>query len=156
MILIEKVEKSTWRLLRNTAIFAVICASPIVIFFGVWVVGAGGSDDGSPELAAEWRELLSTFPDPDTATEADERIWMIQCDNGEWLFGLAQCSHGAWRCGGGTVVTKDSDGELRSFCGHVCASVGSPFPGPAEDLPALYQQIEEIGFKTLVAKAGGE
>lgn len=105
------------RIVRRLLAFLV---TPIVLVFGFWFASSVGSDRGSAELASEWHTLLSKFADPDTASAGNERIWVIRCDNGEWMFGLAQGSHGIWKRGGGTVVTKDSNGDIRSFRGHVC------------------------------------
>jgi hypothetical protein len=141
------------RLLKRGAILA----TPVVAFFGLWFASSAGSDRGSPKLASEWSHQLSGFTDPDAAVASNEGIWVIRCENGEWMFGLAQGSHGIWRRGGGTVVTKDSNGALRSYRGHVCRSTGTPFWGsPTEDLATVYQAITDLGFKALGADVDGK
>lgn len=150
---------STRRILKVSAIlFAALAAlaTPVVVFFGLWFASEAGSDRGSPELASAWRKLLSEFGDPNSAASANERIWVIHCENGEWMFGLAQGSHGIWKRGGGTVVTKDSNGDLRSYRGHVCWPAGSPFRGcSTENLASVYQSITDRGFKALGAEDSG-
>src|SRR5262249_23209580 len=49
---------------------AVLLALPCV-FFGLWFAAAASNNSGSPALAAEWRDHLAQFPDPDTARAAD-------------------------------------------------------------------------------------
>jgi hypothetical protein len=108
---------------------------------------SAGSSLGSPELAAEWRDHLAQYPDPDTASAADPEVIVLRFRNGEWVFGRSQNSHGVWYRGGGTVVVRDSSGQTRAFFGHVCGGgqlgIGSP------DLPSLaefYKQMAEAGF----------
>jgi len=142
------------RFLKRGAIVIAALAAPFVAFFGLWFASSAGSDRGSPKLASEWIHQLSEFADPDAAADSNERVWVIHCENGEWMFGLAQGSHGIWRRGGGTVVTKDSNGDIRSYRGHVCWSSGTPFRGcSTDDLGILYQAITDLGFKALGADA---
>ena len=134
--------------LKLGVIVIAVLAMPFVAFFGLWIASSAGSDRGSPKLASEWSHQLSEFTDPDAAVASNKRVWVIDCENGEWMFGLAQGSHGIWRRGGGTVVTKDSNGDVRSYRGHVCCSTGTPFRGSAtDDLATLYQEITDLGFK---------
>ena len=140
----------TKRLLRITVVLVIVVFNPITVFLGSWYASSGGSDRGYPELAAEWRSLLGRFEEPDSASAENKRIWVIHCDNGEWIFGVAQGSHGLWRRGGGTVVTKDSNGDMRSCRGHVCSPYGSPFEECASaDLAAVYKEIDRYGFSAL-------
>jgi len=148
-----KTKTNTNRFLRILGIFVAVLVLPFALFFGFWVASSLGSSQGSLELASEWRTLLSRFADPDTASTNNERIWVIRCDNGEWMFGLAQGSHGIWKRGGGTVVTKDSNGDIRSFRGHVCWSSGSPFRGcHTGNLATVYKEIRNLGFHALSAE----
>src|SRR5262245_10668661 len=78
------------------------------------------NDKGSPDLAARWKAELIEYRTPDEAQTRNPDVIVIKFDNGEWLFGLCRSSHGAWRSGGGTVVVKDSKGQIRAFFGHVC------------------------------------
>ena len=137
------------RTIRFPRIVGMLLIIP-VIPIALWFAGSAGSDQGSARLASEWRALLSQFNDPDTAVTENERIWVIRCKNDEWIFGLAQGSHGIWRRCGGTVVTKDSNGVTRSFRGHVCWPTGSPFRGcSTESLAAVCGEIGEMGFHPL-------
>jgi hypothetical protein len=116
-----------------------------------------GSDRGSLALATEWRKQLGEYSDPKAAVVFDQKVWVIHCENGEWMFGLAQGSHGVWKRGGGTVVTKDSNGDTRSYYGHVCWPNGSPFRGcPTENLAAVYASIIDLGFEALGSEAAIE
>jgi hypothetical protein len=148
---------STRKILKIVGLLVAVLVTPIALFFGLWFASSAGSDRGSPKLAFEWSTLLSGFDDPDTATAENSRVWVIHCDNDEWMFGLAQGSHGIWRRGGGTVVTKDSDGEIRSFRGHVCWSSGTPFRGcDTTDLATVYNEIDSLGFSTLATESTTE
>ena len=153
----KKMKLNVRRFLKRGAIVIAALATPVVAFFGLWFASSAGSDRGSPKLASEWSLQLSEFTDPDAAVASNERVWVIRCENGEWMFGLAQGSHGIWRRGGGTVVTKDSNGDLRTYRGHVCWSTGTPFRGTStEDLATVYQAITDLGFKALSADADGK
>lgn len=109
------------------------------------------SDEGSPVLASEWRKELDAFATPDDAVKADPTIQVVKFKNGEWLFGRCQNSHGiSWRGGGGTMVMKDSRGEIRALKGHVC---GPRFlsGGWSEvaDLNTFYSRLKESEFVDL-------
>lgn len=109
------------------------------------------SDEGSPVLASEWRSELNAFATPDDAVKADPTIQVVKFKNGEWLFGRCQDSHGiSWRGGGGTMVMKDSRGEIRALKGHVC---GSRFlsGGSSEiaNLDTFYSRLKETNFVDL-------
>lgn len=154
---VRKDMKGTRRFLKIAGILVAALVTPFIFFFALWVAASFGSDRGSPELASEWRQMLSEFDDPDAATAADGRVWAIRCENGEWMFGIAQGSHGIWRRGGGTVVTKDSNGDLRSYRGHVCWPIGSPFRGGStESLAEVYEGIVNLGFEPLASAAEDE
>ena len=104
-----------WLLVGAAGVLSVPCC-----FFGFWAAAAGGSSRGSPELAAEWQAELSRYRTPEEAQAADPDVIVLRFDNGEWVFGRCQSSHGMWKRGGGTVVVKDSKGQVRAFFGHVC------------------------------------
>lgn len=73
---------------------------------------------GSPTFAAQWREILDQYPDPETAMSTRPEVMGKRFPNGEWVFGVDRDSH-KYR-DGGTVVVKDSRGRIRVFFGHVC------------------------------------
>ncbi len=153
----KKINASTRRLLKIAGFLIAVLVTPFILFFGLWMASSCGSDRGSPELASRWRILLSEFSDPNSAVATNERVWVIHCENGEWMFGLAQGSHGIWKRGGGTVVTKDSNGDLRSYRGHVCWPNGSPFRGcSTENLTTVYEAIINSGFEALDSEGANE
>ena len=126
------------------------CAGLLVLpcgFFGFWYAALAGSSSGSPDLAAEWRDHLAQYPDPDAAHAADPEVIVLRFRNGEWVFGRSQNSHGIWYRGGGTVVVRDSTGRTRAFFGHVCGGgqLGIGYP----ELPSLgdfYKRLVGSGF----------
>lgn len=133
----------------------ILIATPIVLFllapgafFAFWIIVAFGSDAGSPALAAEWRDEFTAYQAPAAATATDPTIEHIAFENGDWLIGRAQNSHGMWRRGGGTLVVKDSNGETHAFFGHVC---GGGFLrwgfGEHTDLRSFYKRVTEYGFQ---------
>ena len=77
-------------------------------------------NEGSPSLAMKWRNFFLAQPNPDVAVSRSEDVFVVHFPSGEWIMGLAQESHGIWPPGGGTVVLKDSNGQVRAFFGHVC------------------------------------
>jgi hypothetical protein len=97
------------------ALLAVPC-----LFFGFWGAASAGSDKGSSELAEKWRSELRNYQTPEEAVSKNKDVIIVRFANGEWVFGLCQSSHGVWKRGGGTVVVKDSNGQIRAFFGHVC------------------------------------
>ncbi len=126
------------------------CAAILVLpcgFLGFWIAAAGGSDKGSPALAAEWRNDLARYSEPDAAHSADPEIIVVRCRNGEWAFGRSKDSHGMWRRGGGTVVVRDSAGRTRVYFGHVCGGyeLGARGSEPLS-LDAYYKGMAESGF----------
>src|SRR5690349_12928592 len=105
------------RLALIGAILLLVCLGG---FFGFFWAAAAGSDSGSPELAEEWRATLSSVRDPSEAAARIPDTQIVRFPDGEWVIGLSANSHGVWVRGGGTVVVKDSRGQVRAFFGHVC------------------------------------
>lgn len=142
---LPSMKKRTKIILIATPI-ALIFLTPVA-FFAFWILAAGGSDAGSPKLAAEWRDDLAKYPTPDAAIDADTTIEHVRFPNGDWLIGRAQDSHGMWRRGGGTVVIKDSNGDTRVFFGHVCGGgfISWGF-GEHPDLISFYNRVSENEF----------
>ena len=124
-----------------------LVASVPVGFFIFFVAASSGHDQGSPKLAALWRDTLDKYNTPDEAAKHVHNLQVASFDNGQWAFGLAQNSHGAWLRGNGTIVVKDSQGNTRAFFGHVC--------GPSwlkrslsnnTDLDAFYAKLKDRDF----------
>lgn len=82
-------------------------------FFSAMAFGMG---KGDPRYAARWRDRLSALPD--SAKAAYSSIQSKRFPNGEWIFGVSSDSHDShW---GGTIVVKDSTGQIHTYFGHVC------------------------------------
>ncbi|WP_020470875.1 hypothetical protein [Zavarzinella formosa] len=105
---------------RLPLVIACIAGLSFCGFFCLFVAASGGSDRGSPQLAAEWRAALLAAAGPDEAAALDRDVVVLRFANGEWAFGKSQSSHGMWLRGGGTMVIRDSKGQVRAFFGHVC------------------------------------
>jgi hypothetical protein len=79
---------------------------------------AFGMGKGDPRYAVHWRDRLSALSDPDSAKAAYSSIQSKRFPNGEWVFGVSSDSHDShW---GGTIVVKDSTGQIHAYFGHVC------------------------------------
>jgi len=125
-----------------------VAASVPLAFFGLWWAASAGSSQGSPELAAEWQAELSQYQSPDEAQTKDPKVIVVRFSDGSWVFGRCQSSHGVWKRGGGTVVVKDSKGQVRAFFGHVCGD---------ENLGAVWEHwnLDLYYWKTLDPAEGG-
>lgn len=134
---------------RGLLVLAALGCLIIVGFFGFYWAASAGSSRGSPELAAEWRDHLAQFDSPEAATAADPDIIVYRFANGEWVFGRAANSHGIWHRGGGTIVVKDSSGQIRAFFGHVCGSgILGPGVSDLEQSPeSWYERMTETSFQ---------
>lgn len=134
------------RVLRWVAIGVVGLSLIPCGFFGFWFAVASGSSTGSPSLAAEWRDRLNQYADPNSAHVADPEIVVVRFKNGEWVYGLSQNSHGIWYRGGGTLVVKDSKGQTRAFFGHVCGGghIGHVADMELPSLDEYYKSLESI------------
>jgi hypothetical protein len=117
-------------------------------FFVLLVALFGVNNEGSPTLAAEWREDLARFDGPDDAAAADPEVVAMRFPDGCWALVKGQNSHGGWIRGGGTVVVRDSTGRTRFFSGHVCGRGRSCFGhGGFRSLDELYKYLAESRFK---------
>ena len=132
-----------WTLLSCAGLLLLPCG-----FFGLMVAVQGGSDKGSPALAAEWRDRLVQYSDPDAARSADPEVLVVRCRNGEWAFGRSKDSHGVWRRGGGTLVVRDSAGRVRAFFGHVCG--GQDLGGRGTEPPSLAAYYDGLAEREFV------
>ncbi|HEV3146755.1 MAG TPA: hypothetical protein VGZ47_22910 [Gemmataceae bacterium] len=102
------------------------------------------NDSGSPQFAREWRSKLNAWPSYAAAMTRDPEIQGRQFRNGEWVMGYARDSHNRWHRGGGTLVVKDSRGDVRIFFGHVCGSHPYFFVNPESgNLDAFYKDLRE-------------
>ena len=86
--------------------------------------------EGFPSDARKWRAILQDIPDVEAAESHPELgrspyFEKRRFPNGEWVFGISIDSHG-WEplYRGGTVVMKDSRGQVRVYYGHVCGASG--------------------------------
>ena len=75
---------------------------------------------GSPEYASQWRDIFEGISSPEIAQARYPEVQARRFPNGEWIYGVCRDSHE--HQDGGTVVVKDSGGNIHAFFGHVCGS----------------------------------
>lgn len=74
--------------------------------------------EGSPRYARKWMARLASIESVAQAARELPEAVTHRFEDGEWVVGVCKDSHGSpW---GGTIVVKDSRGEVRAFFGHVC------------------------------------
>jgi hypothetical protein len=104
----------------------------------------GVNDSGSTEVASEWKAILQSNDDPSMKHPGFE---VINFPNGEWIIGFSQNSHGPFARGGGTIVVKDSRGNVRAFFGHVCGPhYLQTFFRETPDLDHFYARLKHWHF----------
>ncbi len=117
-----------------------------VVAFALEVISV--NDRGSPKLARIWRDQLNQYASHQQAAAADPAVQIVTMENGEWLFGRSQSSHGFWRGGGGTLVVKDSKGETHAFLGgHVCGPSYLMHGFSKASLAKFYESVKEQEFQ---------
>lgn len=111
-------------------------------------LAAGVNDNGSPELAEEWRSALQPLSLSAGDFHAEHPgIEVVRFPNGEWVIGLAQNSHGLFVRGGGSRVVKDSRGSVRAFFGHVCGPhYLQTFFRETPSLEGFYARLKHLDF----------
>jgi hypothetical protein len=139
----KKRRRSLWLALGLGGLCAIMLCASLGVLAAVFAV----NDRGSSELAAKWKAELTEYSSPDVAQARNPDVIVIRFGNGEWVFGLCRNSHGAWTRGGGTVVVKDSKGQIRAFFGHVCGDCLGAF-WETTSLDLYYQKTLncEFGF----------
>jgi hypothetical protein len=110
-------QKLYWALGISFAVIAILCCVAGALLLHLFT---GINNDGSMELAQEWKKELQRFVSLEEAKVKMPEIQGAKFENGEWVIGLCRDSHGNLRPGGGTMVLKDSRGKTRLFFGHVC------------------------------------
>jgi hypothetical protein len=84
------------------------------------------NNNGSLEEAVKLRTIIESINSPETGAGCDPDYDFKKFNNGEWVAGIGRDSHALWSKNrvGGTVVLKDSRGQVRFFAGHVCGPRG--------------------------------
>jgi hypothetical protein len=158
---------------RVTAILTwagVVAAVLVVAFFLIvpLLTRRGGMGSGSHRYARKWRAQLLACGSLDdvkrqfncfeivvredglhqrvevTAVQSGRPRALIQSfPDGRWIACAHASSHG--ERGGGTIVSRDSDGEVHVFFGHVCWSVWAHGDTLEESYTELrgYNEVEE-------------
>jgi hypothetical protein len=109
--------------LRKLALVPVVLLAGVVVYPLVLELLPMGS--GSVKYSRLWRGRFVDLSAVQAARSAFPQVRAREFENGEWILLVSDNSHGdPW---GGTVVTKDSKGEVKTFYGHVCgrADTGS-------------------------------
>jgi hypothetical protein len=114
-------------------------------------------------LVSEWRGptqdefIRQTSAALETATSAEEAeatiadCGTVRLPSGEWVTGVGVNSHSSKRAKG-TLVLRDSRGQVKSFVGHVCGPRWMPgyFPTNHRDflnLDAFYAMLTVMNFQ---------
>jgi hypothetical protein len=95
---------------------------PAIIALGLLAIRALNSGPdlgrGSPEHAAKWKAVLESVSNPELVKTRYPFAATKRYADGSWICGLSEDSHAGRD--GGTIVVKDSTGNVRAFFGHVC------------------------------------
>lgn len=112
---------------RRTAICVIVAAVLMIIaspfaLLVLYVTTTGGR--GSLREATKLKKIVERIPNPEVGIGTVHEYASKRFKNGEWVLGIARDSHGIMSAfnGGGTMVVKDSRGQVRCFFGHVCGS----------------------------------
>ena len=78
---------------------------------------------------------------PEEEPTEDRPFALIESfSDGKWIACVHSCTHSHHQVpGGGTVVSKDSDGRVRVFLGHICDRLHAT----GETLPEFYSSLEK-------------
>jgi hypothetical protein len=104
--------------------------------------------NGSPTYAKKWKARLDELPDPESARAKYDEIVVKRYGNNEWIFGVSANSHSS--IDGGTIVVRDSRGDIHAFFRHVCGDSRALQMGfdSARSLDGFYHSewFEQFGF----------
>jgi hypothetical protein len=136
---------------RRTAIYVIVAVVLMIIgspfaLLVLYVTTTGGM--GSLREATKLKKIVERIPNPEVGIGTVHEYACKRSKNGEWVLGIARDSHGIMSAlnGGGTMVVKDSRGQVRCFLGHVCGSgAQSEFWGTdhSESLDQFYTRLVE-------------
>ncbi len=133
----------------------------VAFFLGVpRLARVGGLGAGSYEYARQWREQLLACDSLDEVKphfncfiiEDNRKVYVTEkivgrpsallksFPDGRWIACAHADSHGGPRLGGGTVVSRDSSGEIHIFFGHVCGTL----PTRGETLEEFYRHLRSL------------
>ncbi|HQR09130.1 MAG TPA: hypothetical protein PLN21_20075 [Gemmatales bacterium] len=130
-----------------TVILLVLVIFSSIAYFAFYYFTSGGS--GSPEEATRLRAIVENIISPEAGEGIHFEYAAKRFKNGEWVLGIGRDSH-AWMSsyrGGGTIVVKDSRGQVRCFFGHVCGPGGHDvYMLKASSLDDFYKRLGE--YKT--------
>jgi hypothetical protein len=127
---------SGWRI----CLLLFLCAASVVGF--VWVC-FGSHDSGSSDEADRLRAVVESIASPEAGQRIDPDYVAQRLPSGEWVLGIGRNSHAfPARFVDGTIVIKDSRGQVRCFFGYVCgpASLRLTF-SDTESLDDLYKRL---------------
>jgi len=120
---------------------------PPCLFIPFYFATTGGH--GSVKEADRLKAVIEQIPRPEAGPVADEEYAFKRFENGEWVMGIGRDSHALMSMyrGGGTLVVRDSRGQVRCFFGHVCGRRGlAMYLHEAETLDEFYKGLVEGPF----------
>ncbi|UCC22296.1 MAG: hypothetical protein JSW23_10970 [Planctomycetota bacterium] len=114
-----------------------ILATLLLIAVGLFLAQPFVMGSGSQRYARKWSRRFEPLNSIEEAISVCPNIFTLEFPNGEWLFWVSADSHG--NPFGGTIVTRDSRGDINAFFGHVCG--GAALRGASLD--EVYEYLSE-------------
>lgn len=128
--------KKRSRILRGAMVAGTLLLGAVVVYPCASELLPMGT--GSLEYSREWSARLRTLQSAGQAQSMSPEVRVRTFSNGDWLAIVSANSHGnPW---GGTVVTKDNHGVVRSFYGHVCGQADTGYG--SKTLDDVYRRLD--------------
>jgi len=90
----------------------------VILILLMFIISFLPMGSGSESYANKWSQNFVSIKNINQATKKYPYLDYKEFETGEWIIGISSNSHhNPW---GGTIVTKDSNGIIKSFFGHVC------------------------------------
>lgn len=114
-----------------------ILATLLLIAVALFLAQPFVMGSGSQRYATKWSRRFKSLTSIEEARSRYANIVTLELPNGEWIVWVSANSHG--NPFGGTIVTRDSRGDINAFFGHVCG--GAALRGASLD--EVYEYLSE-------------